>query len=98
MSLVAGDILRVRDWKKTTKHKTTFWLMKRQEETEGGVTYSPRHGALYPACSERAKIYSTKSWEGSVRIRYHRYCNLLCLFNRIGKTIKSVEEDITVNE
>lgn len=58
-----------------------------------GVDYSPRYGALCPGCRKRAKIYSTRPWEGAVRVRYHRCMTPGCVINRLGKTIKSVEED-----
>ncbi len=73
----------------------TVWLLKMQEEAETGVVFSQRHGAMCPACNQRAKIYSTKPWEGPVRIRYHRCSNPQCVLCRAGKTIKSVEEDVT---
>ena len=60
---------------------------------QSGVDFSPKNGALCPACAKRAKIYSTKPWEGNLRVRYHRCENERCLLCRIGATIKSVEMD-----
>ena len=65
-----------------------------KQKAENGVDFSPRRGALCPSCHGRAKIYSTKPWEGSVRVRYHRCENTRCCLNTMGVTIKSIEEDV----
>ena len=77
-----------------SSHMTTVWLIKVCELAECGVDFSPRHGARCPSCGQRAKIYSTKPWEGAVRVRYHRCNNEKCVLCRMGRTIKSVEEDL----
>lgn len=62
-------------------------------QAEAGVDYSPRIGAVCPACGRPAKIYKTLPWDGSTRIRYHRCLNPACLLASIGRTIKSVQID-----
>lgn len=62
---------------------------------ESGVDYSPKHGALCPACGARMKPYKTMPWDGNVRIRYHRCTTPSCLLTTIAKTVKSVEVDPT---
>lgn len=68
-------------------------LASLKQSAEAGVDYSPRTGALCPACGSKAKSYRTLPWEGSSRIRYHRCANPSCLLNAIRQTIKSVEVD-----
>lgn len=64
-----------------------------KEEAESGVDYSPRVGALCPACKEKAKIYKTLKWEDNMRIRYHRCQKSGCFICSMGITIKSIEVD-----
>lgn len=59
-----------------------------------GVDYSPRFGALCPYCGDRAKVTTTRPWEGSVRVRYHRCMNKdTCVVAGMDINIKSIEED-----
>lgn len=64
-----------------------------KQEAENGVDFSPRTGAICPSCGKRSKIYSTKPWDGSVRLRYHRCENSACVLCAMGVTIKSIEVD-----
>ncbi len=73
--------------------QATALIVLKKQEAEGGVDYSSRHGALCPACGKKARIYSTKKWEGSVRIRYHRCETAGCYLAAMGVSIKSIEED-----
>ena len=73
-------------------------VAKAREKAATGVDYSSRTGALCPYCGNRAKIYSTKPWEGSTRIRYHNCKNTKCLIASLGITIKSIEEDRVVQK
>jgi len=65
---------------------------------ENGVDYSPRLGALCPWCGKKAKVYSTKKWDGPYRIRYHRCETSRCLIKMSGGTIKSLEVDLVQME
>lgn len=71
--------------------RATAMIVLKKQEAENGVDYSPRYGALCPACGNRARIYSTKPWEGITRTRYH-YCETAgCFLNAMRVTIKSIE-------
>ena len=69
-----------------------------KQEAENGVDFSPRTGALCPSCRKKAKIYSTKPWEGSARVRYHLCENGACVLCAMKVTIKSIEVDGVVGE
>jgi len=73
--------------------QATALIVLKKQEAENGVDYSARHGALCPACREKAKIYSTKPWEGSTRTRYHHCINVACYLCAMKVTIKSIEVD-----
>jgi hypothetical protein len=62
-------------------------------QAEAGVDYSPRIGAVCPACGRPAKIYATRPWDGPTRVRYHHCRNTACLLCALGKSIKSVQVD-----
>ncbi|UZP67728.1 ogr/Delta-like zinc finger family protein [Desulfovibrio mangrovi] len=63
-------------------------------QAEGGVDYDRQRGmALCPACGKRAKVVTTRNWDGNVRLRYHKCMNKQCLLYRTGTTIKSIEVD-----
>ncbi len=70
---------------------TMIVLAKRKADQ--GVDYSPKHGALCPMCGEKARIYSTKPWDGPVRVRFHRCDNQACALASMRISIKSLEED-----
>ena len=53
-------------------------LVLARNTAAGGVTYSPRTGALCPYCGRTAKIYKTLPWEDATRIRYHRCTDQSC--------------------
>ena len=58
-----------------------------------GVDYTSRHGAVCPGCGKRTRVYCTRPWEGSIRVRYHRCGNHTCLIGHLGLSIKSIEVD-----
>lgn len=59
-----------------------------------GVDFSARFGALCPYCGKRAKVVTTRPWEGTLRVRYHQCKNTdNCVVAAMGTTIKSIEED-----
>lgn len=68
-------------------------IVQVQELAAAGVDYSPRHGALCPWCSTKAKIIRTMPWDGDLRVRYHRCQRPGCVLAKLGTTIKSVEVD-----
>jgi len=63
------------------------------ETASSGVDYSPRLGALCPACGKKAKIIKTMPWEDRIRIRYHKCLSQRCILAAIGRGIKSIEVD-----
>ena len=71
---------------------TMIVLAKRQ--AENGVDFTARRGAVCPWCQQRTRIYATRPWEGTVRIRYHRCENPACILARMQVSIKSLEEDL----
>ena len=56
-----------------------------------GVDYHPQDGAMCPGCGRRARVCTTRRWDGGIRIRYHRCTNELCIVGNSGVQIKSVE-------
>ena len=62
-------------------------------DAEAGVAFTARKGALCPRCGKRARVVTTRPWEGPVRVRYHKCTNGRCLLSRLGVSIKSIEED-----
>jgi len=60
---------------------------------EAGVDYTSRHGALCPYCGKRAKVRTTRPWDGPARVRYHVCANPRCLLCQYGKPIKSIETE-----
>lgn len=71
--------------------QATALIVLKKQEAENGVDYSSRHGALCPACGGKARIYSTKPWDGTTRVRYH-YCEAAgCFLSAMRVTIKSIE-------
>lgn len=63
------------------------------ETASSGVDYSPRLGALCPACGKKAKIIRTLPWEDRIRIRYHKCLSKRCVLAAMGRGIKSIEVD-----
>ncbi len=74
--------------------RAVVMIVRAKQAAENGVDYSPRTGATCPSCGKKARIYSTKPWEGTARIRYHRCENTACVLHALGVTIKSVEVDV----
>ena len=64
-----------------------------KQEAADGVDYSARHGALCPWCGKKARIVSTRPWEDTTRIRYHRCEESECVLSVLQVSIKSVEVD-----
>lgn len=59
-----------------------------------GVDYSPRFGAVCPACgTKRAKVTSSCGWEEGYKIRYHKCRNNNCTMAVANISIKSIEKD-----
>jgi hypothetical protein len=57
------------------------------DELVRAVDYSPQYGAVCPVCHHGyAPVYTTRPWEGNLRIRYHA---CVC-----GARFKSVERDM----
>lgn len=73
--------------------RATAMIVLKKQEAENGVDFSQRHGARCPACKSKARIYSTKPWEGSTRTRYHHCENGACFLCAMRVTIKSIEVD-----
>lgn len=69
----------------------TAFVMEMIARAEAGVDYSPRTGALCPACGKKTKIYKSMPWEGAMRIRYHYCLENGCILASMKKTVKSVE-------
>ncbi len=69
----------------------TVWILSVIEEASAGVDYTSRHGARCPSCGKRAKVISTRPWEDTFRIRYHRCYAPGCVLAAHEKNIKSVE-------
>ena len=63
-------------------------------QAEYGGDYSPRNGAVCPACGARTAIYKSIPWDGDVKIRYHRCKNKSCILSRAHKSIKSVQTNL----
>lgn len=57
-----------------------------------GVDYQKGKGAICPVCGKRAKVVTTRHWDGGVRIRFHKCENRACVMYVLGRQIKSVEE------
>jgi len=66
-------------------------LLDAVHQAENGIDYSARHGAACPYCGAKTKVYCTKPWEGSVRVRFHRCDNAGCLLRDMATSIKSVQ-------
>lgn len=57
-----------------------------------GVEFRPHRGAYCPACGCKLKSYNTQPWRDGLRVRYHHCADPDCILSRLGKTVKSVEE------
>jgi len=63
-----------------------------EEAVAGGVEYNRRDGAACPVCGQRLYVQTTRPWDGSTRIRYHRCRNRRCVVSVLGP-VKSIETE-----
>ena len=70
-------------------------LAIKMKEAENGVEFNVKTGAACPWCKERMRVVDTKSWEGDIRVRYHRCYNPICPLCVMEKSIKSVQSIVS---
>lgn len=69
-----------------------------KDKAENGVIYTSRNGAACPSCGKRLTVVTTRPWEETERVRFHRCTNNQCVLMHMHTSIKSVETDEEAKE